>query len=250
MSKRKAHQPKSLSARSSNRPGTILIAGLLFFLCVTGLVIAGWKSSHEAGRSNSMRPAAPVSMSPNGPSKEYIYAGGRLVSTEEAPPATAQAAENVVWTDVAGAVPPTSNNLTKNVADGWGNSGAVSTRALASGDGYFEFTVNTNTGYWMCGLTSHHTNHNYPDIDFGFYIPGGETIRIYEAGVQKYVSTVSVANGDHFKVTVEGGAIKYYRNGGLFYTSSVPPSYPLKADATLWSNGSTVSNAMLYGLLQ
>jgi hypothetical protein len=196
-----------------------------------------------------MRPAAPLSMSPNGPSREYIYAGGRLVSTEEAPPAAVQATENVVWTDVAGAL-ANGNNLTKNVSDGWGNSGAVSTRALDSGDGYFEFTVNTNTGYWMCGLTAHHLNHNYPDIDFGFYLPGGEAIRIYEAGLQKYVSTVSVANGDHFKVAVEGGVVNYYRNGGLFYTSSVAPSYPLKADATLWSNGSTVSNAMLYGLLQ
>jgi hypothetical protein len=189
-------------------------------------------------------------MSANGPSKEYIYGGGRLVASEEAPPPAIQATENVVWTDVAGAIPPIDNNLTKNVADGWGNSGAISTRFLPSGDGYFEFVANPNTGYWMCGLTAHHLNHNYPDIDFGFYIPGGEAIRIYEAGVQKYVSTVSVGVNDHFKVAIEGGTVKYYRNGGLFYTSSVPPGYPLQADATLWSNGSTVSNAVLSGTLQ
>jgi hypothetical protein len=249
MSKRNSHKPRSLSARSSSRPKTVALAGLLLSLCVTGLVIAKWKSSRGASGTGVSLSPAPPGMPANGPSKEYIYAGGRILASEEAPPPATLTTENVLWTDVAGAT-ASGNSLTKNVADGWGNSGAVSTRFLSSGDGYLEFIANPNTGYWMCGLTSHHINHNYPDIDFGFYIPGGETIRIYEAGVQKYVSTVSVGVNDHFKVSLEGGVVKYYRNGALMYTSSVPPSYPLQADATLWSSSSTVSNATLSGILQ
>jgi hypothetical protein len=222
---------------------------LIGCLLATSIIFARWNSSHGVGEANALRPFAPVSMPANGPSKEFIYAGGRLVASEEAAPPPAQATENVVWTDVAGAL-ASGNNLTKNVADGWGNSGAVSTRFLANGDGYFEFTANPNTGYWMCGLTAHHANHNYPDIDFGFYIPGGEAIRVYEAGLQKYVSTVPVATNDRLRVAIEGGVVKYYRNGGLFYTSTVAPSYPLQADATLWSNGSTVTNAVISGNLQ
>ena len=42
--------------------------------------------------------------------------------------------EPVVWTNTAG-VAVSGNTLTKNVAAGWGNSGAISTKALMAGDG-------------------------------------------------------------------------------------------------------------------
>jgi peptide/nickel transport system permease protein len=48
------------------------------------------------------------------------------------------------------------NDLTKTAALGWGNSGASSTRAIASGDGYVEFVASETTSGRMVGLSNTH----------------------------------------------------------------------------------------------
>jgi len=40
-------------------------------------------------------------------------------------------------------------------------------------------------------------------------------------------------SGDHLRVAVEGGVVRYYRNGTLLYTSSVTPAYPLLVDSAV-----------------
>src|SRR6185437_8838020 len=51
--------------------------------------------------------------------------------------------------------------------------------------------------------------------------------------------------GDVLRVAVEGGVVKYRKNGTLLRTSTVAPTYPLYAGAALYTNGSTVTNAQL-----
>jgi hypothetical protein len=46
-------------------------------------------------------------------------------------------------------------------------------------------------------------------------------------------------------VAVESGVVKYSRNGTVFYTSTVPPTYPLRVDTSLYSNGSTIMNVLI-----
>jgi RHS repeat-associated protein len=46
-------------------------------------------------------------------------------------------------------------------------------------------------------------------------------------------------------VAVEGGVVKYRKNGTLLRTSTLAPTYPLYAGASLYTNGSTVTNAVL-----
>src|SRR5687767_7669928 len=61
--------------------------------------------------------------------------------------ASAGTSEPVVWTDQRNATSsgPAGAGLSKTGTPGW-NAGAMSTRAIASGDGYVEFTVDqTNT---------------------------------------------------------------------------------------------------------
>src|SRR5207302_858848 len=55
--------------------------------------------------------------------------------------------------------------------------------------------------------------------------------------------------GDHLRVSVEGGVVKYKKNGVVFYTSAATPSYPLLVDTSLYSTGSTVTNAVINGVL-
>jgi RHS repeat-associated protein len=48
-------------------------------------------------------------------------------------------------------------------------------------------------------------------------------------------------------VAVEGGAVKYYKNGTLLYTSTVTPQYPLLVDTSLNTAGTSVTNVVISG---
>lgn len=60
-----------------------------------------------------------------------------------------------------------------------------------------------------------------------------------------YRSDTPIAAGDVFKVAVVGGVVKYSKNGVVFYTSTVAPTYPLLVDASLLNAGATVTNATM-----
>jgi RHS repeat-associated protein len=47
------------------------------------------------------------------------------------------------------------------------------------------------------------------------------------------------------KVAVEGGVVKYYRNGALVYTSTVAPTYPLQVDTSLNTVNAGVNNVVI-----
>jgi len=48
-------------------------------------------------------------------------------------------------------------------------------------------------------------------------------------------------------IAVEGGVVKYYRNGVLQYTSAQSPSYPLLVDVSLESTSASVQGAVISG---
>ncbi|MEK6334072.1 MAG: LamG-like jellyroll fold domain-containing protein [Acidobacteriota bacterium] len=152
--------------------------------------------------------------------------------------------QNVNWTNAVGVV-VNGNSLTKTAATGWGNAGAVSTQTIASGDGYVEFTATDTGTNRFCGLSNGDTNQHYTDVDFGLH-PSGGVIYIYEGGVSRGTFG-SFAAGDVMRVAVEGGVIKYRKNGTLLYTSTVAPTYPLLVDSSLYANGDTLSNVVISG---
>jgi RHS repeat-associated protein len=55
----------------------------------------------------------------------------------------------------------------------------------------------------------------------------------------------TVTGTDVLRVAVEGGVVKYRKNGTLLYTSSVAPTYSLLVDTALYSNGSTITNVVI-----
>lgn len=155
--------------------------------------------------------------------------------------------ESVVWTNVLG-VTASGNNLSRPAGSGW-NSGASSTRQIISGDGYVEFTATETTTHRMFGLSNGDSNQSYVDIDFAiFLIPGG-VLQVYEGGTYRG-QFGNYSGGDRFRVSVESGVIKYWKNGTLFYTSTVAPSYPLLVDTSLHDAGATVTNATIAGSFQ
>ena len=139
----------------------------------------------------------------------------------------------------------TSTALTKTAGcDGCGDAGAVSQQQILSGDGYLQFTAPSVGPMIVAGLTSGNPGTNGDAITFGIQLQGDA--EVWESGVYKADTTLSA--GDVFKVSVESGIVKYYKNGTLFYTSTVAPAYPLIADAVIYSlNGSITSAVIMVG---
>lgn len=88
MSKQKTRQqpkPNQPDSQSRSRRKAAVAIGLILCLGVTGVILAQWRASRAVTRASATLMVAPPtpSFSPNSPSKEYIYAGGRLIATEE-----------------------------------------------------------------------------------------------------------------------------------------------------------------------
>ncbi len=161
-------------------------------------------------------------------------------------------ATNVVWTNVVGAT-ANGNDLTKPTtgAAGW-NAGATSVQTL-SGDGYVEFSTSEANTLKMAGLNANPSSNNYVEIDYAIALSATTNVRIYENGVainNPATNTVffgTYAAGDIFRVAIENGAVKYYQNGTLLYTSSALPNYPLVLDVSLNTPGATITDAKIAG---
>jgi len=179
-----------------------------------------------------------VNGAPGSPLKEYGYRNGQLLVT-----AGIAAPANVGWTNTAG-VAASGNNLTKTAGTGWGNAGASSTQSITSGDGYVEVTASETSTARIFGLSHTDANQNWTTIDFGMDLDVGGTIYVFESGANRGTFG-TYTTGDKLQVAIVGGVVKYKKNGTVFYTSTVAPTYPLVVDSSLYSSGSTLSSVVL-----
>jgi hypothetical protein len=111
--------------------------------------------------------------------------------------------------------------------DGCPDAGAISTQQLLSGDGAVEFTATATNALRYIGLGNGNAGTNGSDIAFALRFQNGYA-EVRERGV--YRSDVRASSGDVFRVAVTGGKVTYARNGSVFYTSQVIPTYPLLVD--------------------
>lgn len=109
-------------------------------------------------------------------------------------------------------------------ADTW-NTSAVTTQQINAGDGWFQMTINSATpGYSFFGLTSNTdwANPNY--IPYATYVihvfVAGPSAQVWENGVYTGIS-VGYALGNTFRVAIDGGSIKYLKDGVVFYEHPV-----------------------------
>jgi hypothetical protein len=254
---RKPGKPHPPESPSRHRRQTVVIIGLILCLGLTGVLMAKWKAARVVGMANAMlvspAPLPTPTFSPSNPSKEYIYAGGKLVAIEEptatttpTPSPTPPLGENVVWQRPSG-VSVSSNILTKNGGVAGWNAGASSTRALA-GDGYVEFTATETNTDRMLGLNNSDLDYGYTEIDYGLYLTGYGGLAVYQSGSSSGLIGSYVA-GDRLRISVSSGVIHFLKNGSEFYSLSSTPAFPLVVDTTLATNGSTITNVVLSGTL-
>ncbi len=158
------------------------------------------------------------------------------------------AGEQVVWKRFTNyndltKIQKVGNNLTKLLTTAW-DAGAISLNKV-SNNGYFEFSATEVNKSRMAGLSASYGGSSYTTIQYAIYLQSNGAVGIYETGTNRgnfgtYIS------GDVFRVAVESGIVKYYKNGVVIYTSTVTPSLPLYVNAALSDVGATISNAMVY----
>jgi hypothetical protein len=151
--------------------------------------------------------------------------------------------QNVVWTGVVNCT-ATSNSLRKTSGlDDTPDAAGISQQQITSGDGYLEFTAGTTGKIRFCGLTHSPSGTDFYAIDFG--------IKLNESGVAEirennsYQGETTYTATDVFRISIQSGVVKYYKNGAVFYTSGKAPSYPLRADAVFIHLNGTVNNAVI-----
>lgn len=152
--------------------------------------------------------------------------------------------EAVAWTALVNATATGSTLEKSGGCDGCEDAGAVSARTIDSGDGYVEFVVSDTSTSRIIGLSNGDTGTSRSDIDFGIQLWAGGGADVRENGAYR-AETGTYAVGDVFRISVESGAVKYYRNGELFYTSGAAPTYPLLVDTTLKSTGAVLNEVSL-----
>jgi alpha-tubulin suppressor-like RCC1 family protein len=160
-----------------------------------------------------------------------------------ASPAFAQ--ESVAWTQAWGTA-ASGSSLMKIGPEGW-NAGAVSAKSLASGNGALEFVAGPAADV-VCGLTSRPGALGYETIEFALRLDANGVVAVVESGVARTTAS-PFTPGDRFRIAVEAGGVRYYKNGLLLFASGVAVSYPLSAKAALGAAGATIGDVVLSGNL-
>jgi hypothetical protein len=151
--------------------------------------------------------------------------------------------QNVAWSAVVNCA-VTGNSLQKNGGfEDTPDAGARSQQVIASGDGYVEFTATETDRTRFCGLARNAPGHNYAAIDFAIKVTDIGIAEVRENNV--YQRETTYRSGDVFRVAIESGSVKYYKNGAVFYTSARTPAYPLMVDAALINMSCTIANAVI-----
>jgi hypothetical protein len=116
-----------------------------------------------------------------------------------------------------------------------------------SGNGYAEYTIPSLTQHVIFGLSYGNTGGGYTEIDFAIYADAnGPTLHVYENG--SFIgSHGAYIVGDVLRIAVEGGVVKYRKNGTLLYTSLVSPTYPLLVDTSMSDENAYIEGAVIGG---
>ena len=123
------------------------------------------------------------------------------------------------------------------------DASAVSAEQIAS-TGALEFVASESGTLRFVGLGSGGVGTNAADINFALRLQSG-VAEVRESG--SYRSETTFGAGDTFRISVEGGVVRYARNGVVFYTSSSPASAGVRVHAVFFDINGTVNNVVVSG---
>jgi hypothetical protein len=163
-------------------------------------------------------------------------------SPEPSPAPIPAPAGGVQWMSLIN-VSMTGRGLLKTSGcDGCPDATAVSAQQM-SGTGALEFVAPEAASLRFVGLGSGGIGVGAGDIEFAVRLQGG-VAEVRESGA--YKAEVPFTAGDTFRITVDGGVVRYAKNGAVFYTSASQAAYSLRAHVVLF-NLSAAIDALAFG---
>ena len=122
--------------------------------------------------------------------------------------------------------------------DGCADGTAVSNQQV-SGSGMLQFSTDDSSSLRFVGLGGSGIGATPADVDFAIRLQGG-VAEVRESGA--YRTEIGFGAGDTFTITVNGSAVSYAKNGGVFYTSSASTGAALRAHVIFFGTNGSVRN--------
>ena len=157
---------------------------------------------------------------------------------------TIGASSAVTWTGLVNALVTTDVLEKTSGCDGCFDAGAVSTQQISAGDGYAEFSIASPHTLFVAGLNHGDAGTGYADIDFAFRFNGAGQADVLFNGTYAGGDTAYEA-GDVFRIDINGGTVRFSRNGAVLLQRTRPVAYPLVLDASLAGIGATLRTALI-----
>lgn len=248
--------------RDGKRKNFIIAAAAVFLLGLIALGAAaknGWldaKSNYASSASsrtgavtlapvNPAAPAAAVMTSPTPQlSKEYVYAGSRLLAVEDAGTQQHPPADLAVWRPSSGTWYVLPSSGASYIGQQWGTSGDITIPADFDGDGKIDFCVyrasTSGTSAWYVLRSS---DGQLQSSSFGATadVPA---VADYDADGRADVAVYKPSDGTWHWLKSSDGAYQSIQYGGASLDAPVPADYDGdgKADVAVWRG----SDAMFY----
>jgi hypothetical protein len=148
----------------------------------------------------------------------------------------------VRWTNAVNVSVSGSTLQKTSGCGGCPDAGASSEQQIGSGDGGVQFTASDSGSLRFVGLTWGAANHDPSGIKYALRLQGG-VAEVRESGA--YRTDIRFNAGDVLGVWVMGGAVRYSKNGEVFYTSGAGVQYPLTVDATVYDMSGAINDAKM-----
>ena len=150
---------------------------------------------------------------------------------------------SVSWTNLVNLTANGGSLQKTGGCDGCEDATANSQQQIAAGaSGYLEFTASETNTLRYAGLTNVNAGIGSLNLNYAIRLQSGDAAA-YEDGA--YKADVSFTSGDVFRVAVSAGVVSYYKNGTVFYTSAIAPTYPLQGSAVICNLNGTISNTVM-----
>jgi hypothetical protein len=143
----------------------------------------------------------------------------------------------VAWTGLINLAAVNGGVQKTGGCDGCPDASAVSIETI-QGSGLLEWTAPEVQTLRMVGISDNPTMTNPGDIAFAIRLQAG-IAEVRELGAYKAETPFSA--GDAFRIVVEKGVVRYFKNGSAFYTSAVPPGPALRAHAVIFGSNGAIS---------
>jgi hypothetical protein len=164
--------------------------------------------------------------------------------------------EEIDWESLVN-VTSLSGSIIKAIGTNAWDAGANSTKAIAYGEGYLQFTSDTNSTGFLLGFANYGKTDLTPaGFKYAWLYSLGNPPQIWidNVGVSLDVTPVTCAAGQSYKIEVSNTEIKFYQVVGdvstLIKTVSNQQVYPLYVKVSIYFANSAAPPAQIYGNLE